>query len=102
MQNTILKETIHQKIELDRVAARVPKDVKKRWLDAATMRGQTLTDFLIVAANNATAEAFMEYEKIELSKKDQIKLAELLLNPPKLSNTMQNALKLQMASMQDV
>ncbi|MDR1019116.1 MAG: DUF1778 domain-containing protein [Synergistaceae bacterium] len=33
------------------------------------MRGQTLTDFLIVAANKETAETFLENERIELSQR---------------------------------
>jgi uncharacterized protein (DUF1778 family) len=78
--------------KLDRVAARVPEDVKHRWQSAATMRGQTLTDFLIVAANAATTETFAEHEKIELSQKDQIKLAEMLLDPPKINDAMRGLL----------
>lgn len=81
--------------------ARVPEEAKRRWQSAAAMRGQTLTDFLIVAANKETTETLLEQEKIELSQRDQIKLAELLLNPPKLSKTMQNALIQQMTQMKD-
>lgn len=81
--------------------ARVPEEAKRRWQSAAAMRGQTLTDFLIVAANKESAETFLEQERIELSQKDQIELAELLLNPPKLSQTMKNALRQQIAQMKD-
>ena len=81
--------------------ARVPEEAKRRWQNAAAMRGQTLTDFLIVAANKETAETFLEQERIELSKRDQVQLAKLLLEPPKLSKTMQNALRQQMSSMKD-
>lgn len=83
------------------VRTRVPEDIKHRWQSAAAIRGQTLTDFIIVATNEATAETFLEYEKIELSQRDQIRLAELLLNPPELPRMMQNALEERMAEMKD-
>ena len=85
---------------LDRVAARVPEDVKKRWQRAATMRGQTLTDFLIVAANTATDETFLEHERIELSQRDQIKLAEMLVRPPKINAAMSRAIQTRLEHMQ--
>ena len=80
-------------MKLDRIAARVPYDVKQRWVRAANMRGQTLTDFIIVAANTATTETFSEHEKIELSEQDQIQLAEMLIQPPQLTDVMKNAIK---------
>ncbi|MDL2264584.1 DUF1778 domain-containing protein [Synergistaceae bacterium OttesenSCG-928-I11] len=85
--------------KLDRVAARVPNDVKQKWVRAATMRGQTLTDFIIVATNNATAETFYEHEKIELSEQDQLKLAEMLLNPPELTDSMKTILEKRLSEM---
>ena len=83
------------------VRTRVPEDIKHRWQSAAAMRGQTLTDFIIVATNEATAETFLEYEKIELSQRDQIRVAELLLTPPKLPRMMQEALKKRIAEIKD-
>ena len=81
----------------DRVIARVPAEVKHRWQRAATMRGQTLSDFLIVAANNASDEIFDTENRIELSERDQVMLAELLLNPPELPEALKIALRKQMS-----
>jgi uncharacterized protein (DUF1778 family) len=80
----------------DRVIARVPAEVKLRWQRAATLRGQTLSDFLVVAANNATDAAFETENRIELSARDQVALATLLLNPPELPEIMKTALKEQL------
>jgi len=85
----------------DRVIARVPAEVKRRWQRAATLRGQTLSDFLIVAANNATDEIFETESRIELSERDQLMLAELLLNPPELPEILKTALREQMAHTED-
>jgi uncharacterized protein (DUF1778 family) len=89
----------HKAFKLNRVVARVPEEVKRRWQSAAAIRGQTLTDFLIVAANNATDEVFNAERRIELSERDQMVLAEMLLNPPELTEIMKSALKQQMAQM---
>jgi uncharacterized protein (DUF1778 family) len=84
------------------VVARVPEDIKRRWQKAAVIRGQTLTDFLIVAANNATDEVFEAENRIDLSEKDQVALAEMLLNPPELTEIMKNALRQQMVQMKGI
>jgi uncharacterized protein (DUF1778 family) len=78
---------------LDRVAARVPREVKQQWVQAAGLRGQTLTDFIIVAANNAMQEAFAEHETITLTRQSQEAFAALLENPPALSSAMRDALR---------
>ncbi|MDL2298986.1 DUF1778 domain-containing protein [Synergistaceae bacterium OttesenSCG-928-D05] len=82
----------------DRIAARVPHGIKENWIRAAELRGQSLTDFVIVAANAMAVETFREHERIELSRQDQIKLAEMLINPPELSERMKQALKKRMSS----
>ena len=57
------------------------------------MRGQTLTDFLIVAANKETAETFLENDRIALSQRDQIQLAEMLSKPPQINEAMRKAMQ---------
>jgi uncharacterized protein (DUF1778 family) len=74
------------------VRAQVPEEIKQRWQSAAAMRGQTLTDFLIVAVNNAADEIFDREEKIRLSQHDQMKLAEMLLDPPEINEAMKGLL----------
>ena len=74
------------------IRASVPEEIKRRWQDAASMRGQTLTDFLIVAANKETAETLLENERIELSQRDHIKLAEILARPPKVNARLRKAI----------
>ena len=83
------------------VRARVPEEVKRRWQSAAAMQGQTLTDFLIVAANRATAEVFAEHEKIELSQRDQVQVAEMLLRPPRFNASLQKAIRKRLEHMKD-
>ena len=64
------------------VTTRIPVHLKERWQRAAVIRGVTLTDFMITAANNATTEVFREEERIELSARDRKMLCEMLSRPP--------------------
>ena len=89
MHNTILQNESRNA----NIRARVPEEIKRRWQDAALMRGQTLTDFLIVAANKETTETFLENERIELSQKAQVQFAEMLLKPPQSNEVMTKAIK---------
>ena len=89
MQNTVLQNERRSA----NIRARVPEEIKRRWQDAAFMRGQTLTDFLIVAANKETAATLLENERIELSQRDQIQLAEMLSRPPVVNEAMRKAMQ---------
>jgi len=82
------------------VMTRVPEELKQRWQGAAALRGQTLTDFMIVAANKEANEIIEQEERITLSRKGQIQLAEALLNPPEPTEAMRTLLKKYMASLQ--
>ena len=75
------------------VRTRVPEELKQRWQGAAALRGQTLTDFMIVAANKEANEIFEQEERITLSRMGQMQLAQALLNPPELPQAMKNLLK---------
>jgi uncharacterized protein (DUF1778 family) len=83
------------------IRARVPEEIKNRWQNAAAIRGLTLTDFLIAAANRETDEVFEREEKIELSARDQMALAEMILDPPELSEVFKSALKDRLAQTKD-
>ena len=97
MSNTVLQKKLHNAS----VRTRVPEELKQRWQGAAALRGQTLTDFMIVAANKEADEIFEQEERIVLSRKGQMKLAEMLLNPPELPEAMGNLLKEYMDSLQN-
>ena len=97
MQNIVIQD----KPRSAKVQARVPEEIKRRWQAAAGMRGQTLTDFLIVAANKETAETLLENERIELSQRDQIKLAEMLTRPPKVNERLHKAISEELKQMRN-
>jgi uncharacterized protein (DUF1778 family) len=75
------------------VEIKVPIRVKEDWEAAAEKQGMSLVDFLVAAANDAMAKIPAEQSRIKLSARDQIQVAEPLLNPPPLNEAMQNALR---------
>jgi uncharacterized protein (DUF1778 family) len=78
---------------------RVPAEIKRRWQMAADMRGQSLTDFLIAAANSAAENVFVAEERIALSARDQQRLAEILSRPPKLNERLRAAVQAELTEM---
>ena len=95
MQNAVIKDELRS----TKVQARVPEEIKRRWQTAAFLRRQTLTDFLIVAANKETAETLLENERIELSERDQVQLAEMLTRPPRINEAMVKAMRKHLENM---
>jgi uncharacterized protein (DUF1778 family) len=75
------------------VTTRIPAHLKERWQQAAAIRGVTLTDFMITAANNEADNIFEAEEKIRLSAHDQIELSKMLLRPARENEGMKTAIK---------
>ena len=65
-----------------RLEARLPADVLARLKRAAEIRGRTLTDFVVAAADEAACRTIEQTEIIHLSLKGQRQIAEAILNPP--------------------
>ena len=79
----------------------IPINVKKNWEAAAEKQGMSLVDFLITATNDTMEKIPTEIEinEINLSVRDQVQVAETLLNPPPLNEAMQKALREHIESM---
>lgn len=65
----------------ERLEARIPKDVKASLVKAASLRGQSLSDFVVSTAADAARQVIQENDVLELSERDQVAFAEALLNP---------------------
>lgn len=80
-----------QKVE--RLEARVSREIKMLCQKAATLQGRSLTDFVINSAVEAATRTVRENELIELSRRDRIAFVEALLNPPAPNARLQNAMR---------
>jgi len=77
-----------------KIIADIPADLRKNWETVAEIKGLTLTDFVIKAANDAAEKAFSGQYMINPSVRDKTLIAETLIEPPKpLNEAMQNALR---------
>jgi uncharacterized protein (DUF1778 family) len=76
-----------------RLEARLPHAVMTRLKRAAEIRGRTLTDFVVAAADEAACRAIEETEIIRLSMEGQRQIAEAILNPPAATPALKKAAK---------
>ena len=67
-----------------RLEARISPDLKRRLEYAASLRGSTLTEFVVQSAQEAATRTIRENEVLELSERASIAFVEMLLDtsPP--------------------
>jgi uncharacterized protein (DUF1778 family) len=66
----------------ERLEARVSAETKALCQEAATIQGQSLTDFIVGSAVESARRVLREKELIELTQRDRIAFVDSLLNPP--------------------
>jgi uncharacterized protein (DUF1778 family) len=76
-----------------RVEARIAPDVLAVVRRAAEIQGRSVSDFLVVSAQEAAYRAIEDEQIIRLSLKDQQRFAELLLKPAPVKASMKRAFK---------
>jgi uncharacterized protein (DUF1778 family) len=76
-----------------RLEARIPTLVYDQMQRAATLRGMTITGYLIATAGEDARRVVEDAEIMRLARQDQIRFAEALINPPKPSSRWKRAAK---------
>jgi uncharacterized protein (DUF1778 family) len=71
--------------------ARISDEQKRLLQRAADIRGQTLTEFVVSAAQEAATRAIVDQQVIELSVRDSQAFAEGVLNPPPVGPSLRAA-----------
>lgn len=66
-----------------RLEARISPELKRRLEYAASLRGATLTEFVVQSAQEAATRTIRENEVLTLSAGARVAFAEMLLNPPR-------------------
>ncbi len=74
-----------------RLEARVTPEQKALLQRAADLSGQSLTDFVVAAAQDAARRTVETPEVIRLSAEDSKRFVELLLNPPAPNEALREA-----------
>ena len=75
----------------DRLSIRIPRDIKKHLMRAATISGVTLGDFVIANAVQAAVNVIQSHQLLELSGRDYEMLMEALDNAPKPNSALLGA-----------
>ena len=75
----------------ERLSARVSPEQKAIFEHAAHLQGRTLTDFMVVALQEAANRAIRDHEVMTLSVRDSLAFAEAVLNPPEPNEALRKA-----------
>ena len=67
----------------ERIEARVTRDEKTVIETAASLRGASVTDFVVVCAKEAALRTIREMETLTLAANSRRRFVDALLNPPK-------------------
>lgn len=65
----------------ERLEARITPEQKALFQRAVDLSGRSLTDFVVSAVQNAAEETIRTQQVIQLSERDSLLLAEVILNP---------------------
>jgi uncharacterized protein (DUF1778 family) len=85
-----LKQERHQR-KIARIEARLNPEQKRRIEYAARLKGTSLSDFMVLSADDAVARAIQEHEVWTLAGRDRELFVQALLNPPAPSARMKAA-----------
>jgi uncharacterized protein (DUF1778 family) len=75
----------------ERLEARISGDEKQLLEDAARRRGMTLTAFVLSSAHDAAVRTLETAHVVELTRQDQQRFVDMLLNPPAPSERLRAA-----------
>ncbi len=76
-----------------RLEARIPAAVYSQMQRAAKLRGMTLTGYVLATAGEDARRVVEEAEIMRLTREDQVRFAEALINPPKANSRLRRAAK---------
>ena len=77
----------------DRIEVRLTASQKSDIRLAAALRGQTMSEFLLVSAADAARQIVDEHTSIELTRQEQVAFVQALLNPPSAALRLQRAVE---------
>jgi uncharacterized protein (DUF1778 family) len=78
--------------QIARLEARLPASIYALLKRAAELKGRSLTDFVVSAAQDAALRAIDDDGVIRLCAEDQVRFANALLNPPEPNAALQQAM----------
>jgi uncharacterized protein (DUF1778 family) len=86
-------DTAAKRSRSERLEARVSREQKELFLQAATLQGRSLTDFLVASVQEAAIETVRTHHALRLSEHDRQAFVSALLAPPAPAKTLKRAAK---------
>lgn len=74
-------KNMKQQSDFARLEARVDPQAKALWQEAATLKGVSLTDFVVATMTESAIETIKAHRAIKLSKEETEKFVEAIINP---------------------
>ena len=74
-----------------RLEARISHEQKALFQQAAMLSTRTLSEFVVASAQEAATRIIEEHETIRLTREDQIRFVQALLNPPEPNDRLRQA-----------
>jgi len=74
-----------------RLEARISNEQKALFQQAAMLSARTLSEFVVVSAQEAATRIIDAHETIRLGREDQVRFVQALLNPPEPSARLRQA-----------
>ncbi|OGK96709.1 MAG: hypothetical protein A2W08_14775 [Candidatus Rokubacteria bacterium RBG_16_73_20] len=75
----------------ERLEARISRAQKDLFVRAADLQGRSLTDFVVVSAQEAALQTVRAHDALRLSERDREAFVSALLAPPAPAKTLQRA-----------
>ena len=87
------KKSNYSSSKSERFEARLSQTQKEVLQHAADLSGRSLSDFVLMASQEAANKVIREHEVISLTAKESKLFVEALLNPPRMNEAMKRALR---------
>ncbi len=79
--------------KLERIEARLSSEAKQLIEEAARLRGNSMSDFLVNAAQEAARQTVREYRVLTMSSRDSRAFVQAILNPPVPNDALRDAVR---------
>jgi len=77
----------------ERLEARVTREQKQLIERAAELEGRSITDFVVASAQSAARQVIQDHEILKLTARDREVFVQALLNPPKPTDKLRQAVR---------
>jgi len=79
--------------KLELIEARLSPEAKQLIEEAARLRGNSMSDFLVNAAQEAARQTVREHRVITMSSRDSRAFVQAILNPPEPNDALRDAVR---------